>query len=353
MRVEIDPDSGGVVQRFDSEVAGVLGRAYAVGSSLGTPLADSGLGKPGLDDFLAFVLESRGERGLAGARVLEIGAGEGALLAAISAQGAIGVGVEPGAEAVARARARGLTVVDRPFSAGCVEGPFDVIVHHAVLEHVSEPIPFLADQLALLGEGGLIVCSVPDCSEPIARGDISMFMHEHWSYFTPASLARVAQAAGARLVGTRASSAAGALYSAWARSDRAADGLAVRCELSAGLRARAERSVGQLRRWLAGRRDRGETVGIYCPPRFLNYQALIGPPAAEVRFFDDDPAFAGGYLPPVTSPIETRDLLIADPVDHVLVMSWTFGVRLRQALGEEAALAAMRISTLDEVLGEV
>jgi hypothetical protein len=205
----------------------------------------------------------------------------------------------------------------------------------------------------LLGEGGLIVCSVPDCSEPIARGDISMFMHEHWSYFTPASLARVAQAAGARLVGTRASSAAGALYSAWARSDRAADGLAVRCELSAGLRARAERSVGQLRRWLAGRRDRGETVGIYCPPRFLNYQALIGPPAAEVRFFDDDPAFAGGYLPPVTSPIETRDLLIADPVDHVLVMSWTFGVRLRQALGEEAALAAMRISTLDEVLGEV
>ena len=89
-----------MVQRFDSEVAGVLGQASRSDPARDAA-GDSGLGKPGLDDFLAFVLESSGERGLAGARVLEIGAGEGALLAAISAQGAIGIGVEPGADAVA------------------------------------------------------------------------------------------------------------------------------------------------------------------------------------------------------------------------------------------------------------
>jgi 2-polyprenyl-3-methyl-5-hydroxy-6-metoxy-1,4-benzoquinol methylase len=354
MRVEIDPRTGRVVQRFDPAVADVLGRAYAVGSPLGTPLADSGLGKPGLDDFLGFVLESRGSRGLQGARVLEIGAGEGALLAALVTSGATGVGVEPGAEAAVRARARGLTVVEEPFSAGSVAGPFDLIVHHAVLEHISEPVAFLAEQLSLLSDGGLIVCSVPDCSEPIARGDVSMFMHEHWSYFTPASLMSLAQDAGATLSGARSSSAAGAFYSAWRRADGSVDGPAPQCELSAGLRARAERGVEMLHRWLAKRRSEGATVGVYCPPRFLNYQALIGGlVAAEVRFFDDDPGLAGRYLPPVAIPIEPRDALIADPVDQLLVMSWTFGRRLREALGHEPALARTRVSTLDEVLAQV
>lgn len=352
LAVCVDAASGRVVQRYDPAVADPLARAYAIGSPLGTPLAHGGLGKPGLDDFFSFIQAARGDSGLAGTRVLEIGSGDGALLATIESHGAVAIGVEPGAAAADRARSRGLTVLNEPFSAEHLDGTFDLIVHHAVLEHVSEPVGFLADQLSLLNDGGLVICSVPDCTEPLARGDISMLMHEHWSYFTPASLASVARAAGAEVVRGRPSRAAGAVYSALraAGDGRQADGGP--CALSAGFEARAERSITQLRRWIEQRNSESSSIGVYCPPRFLNYQTLIGPPAATVRFFDDDPSLTGRYLPPVPIPIETRADLLKDPVDHVLVMSWTFGTRLADELAREPVLKRARISTIDRVLGD-
>lgn len=354
LRVEIDANSGVVVQRYDEHVAEALSRAYEVGAPLGTPLAETGLGKPGLDDFLGYIVGLRGANALVGARVLEIGSGEGALLGALARSGADPIGVEPGADAVALARGRGLTVVNEPFSPEVVDGRFDMIVHHAVLEHVRDPTAFLADQLSLLCDDGLVICSVPDCSEPIARGDVSVFMHEHLSYFTPASLGAVGYAAGAELVDTRLSTAAGAFYSAWRSSDRDVRSRRAsrpRCELSAGVRERTEQAIARVRDWLGRRGDDGATVGIYVPPRFLNYQALIGEQAADVRFFDDDPAMTGKYLPPVAIPIESRAGLLENPVDELLIVSWTFGRRLARALAAEPALAATRITTIDEVLG--
>jgi hypothetical protein len=51
-----------------------------------------------------------------------------------------------------------------------------------------------------------------------------------------------------------------------------------------------------------------------------------------MRFFDDDKAHQGKYLPPFVAPIESRDALLTQPVDTVVVMSRTFGDRIRDSL---------------------
>lgn len=350
MRLRTDPDSGRLVQIPDADVTARLEQAYAEGSQPGTPLSRSGLGRPGLDDVMAFVGEARGGRSLAGASVLEIGCGSGALLGRMMEEGAAGIGVEPGAPAAEAARAVGLDVIVSPFERGLfADRRFNLIVHHAVLEHVADPVSFLRDQLSLLTEDGVIVCAVPDCTVPMIIGDMSMLFHEHMSYFSAASLRRTGALAGARPIAERGSRSAGATYCAWAIGEadhaHAADDHSAAHFLQAApqslkaVRAFAERLVGQ---------DR--TLGIYIPARFINYQALT-PTLPALRYFDDDPNLEGRYYPPFDVPVESRAGLLSRPVDELLVMSWTFGERIAHELRARPEMAATAVHTVAEILG--
>jgi hypothetical protein len=104
----------------------------------------------------------------------------------------------------------------------------------------------------------------------------------------------------------------------------------------------------QVRAWRAlldGGKER--TVGVYCGARALNLLHLAG--SAVPRFFDDDPVAQGRYYPPFSSPIESRNALLARPVDDLVIMSRSFGRRIHQALRAEPALAATRIYLPDDL----
>ena len=212
-RVGVDARSGLLVQMPDGAVEKALERAYRAGSAIGTPLAESGLGLRCRDDFLAFIERAVGAERLDGLSVLEIGSGGGAVLRALQRRGATVTGVEPGAKADPDAPFR---VLAEPFRRDLFADSFDLIVHYGVTEHVGDPVDFMADQLSLLRPEGLIIFSVPDCEVPLAQGDISILVHEHWSYFTEATLAALAAQAGARVLRVEPAGVAGARYSAWA-----------------------------------------------------------------------------------------------------------------------------------------
>jgi SAM-dependent methyltransferase len=334
-----------LVQMPDAAVEAHLENAYELGSQIGTPLAETGLGRRCLDDFLAFVLETAGAQRLDGLSILEIGSGGGSLLRELARRGADVVGVEPGATEVAGA---GFEVIAEPFRADRFDRRFDAIVHYGVLEHVPDPVAFVRDQLELLDDGGFLAFSVPDCSLPIAHGDISMLVHEHWSYFTPESLEAVAALAGAQPAQGRPAGVAGAFYSAWSPG---ADREVRHDGASAGFAGRARANLDRMRAHVAIASASGATLGVFCPGRFINYEALLAGDLPRLRYFDDDPLLEGRFYPPSDVAIEPRAALLADPVDHVIVASWSFGRQIAASLREERALAHAEVVTISDVLG--
>ena len=88
---------------------------------------------------------------------LDIGAGRGYLVRALGERGAAAYGLEPGLVNEPHWTRHGVDVVADPFPSDRLPGPFDVIVCHAVLEHVEDDVAVLAECARLLRPGGTLV----------------------------------------------------------------------------------------------------------------------------------------------------------------------------------------------------
>jgi SAM-dependent methyltransferase len=344
-RVGFDTRSGRLVQMPDAQVRTALESAYRQGSQIGTPLSETGMGQAGLAEFLAFVERALGDERLNGLSVLEIGSGGGAMLRALHARGARVIGVEPGAGADPELP---VPVLREPFSPDLFDAPFDLIIHHGVAEHVPDPAAFMTGQLSLLAEDGLIVFAVPDCAAPLEHGDISMLVHEHWSYFTEDTLHALASVVGADVIDTTRATTVGARYSAWAAADAASDPAPATPNWFV---TRAAANLERLRAYGADLRSTQAPLGIYCPGRFINYQALLADDLPPLRYFDDDPLLEGRFYPPSPIPIESRAGLLAQPPAHLLIVSWTYGEQIARSLRTDGGLDGVQIQTIAGLLG--
>ena len=92
-----------------------------------------------------------------------------------------------------------------------------------------------------------------------------------------------------------------------------------------------------------------ESVAVYVPARFVNYVALGAFPLDGIRFFDDSPAIQGRFFPDIPVPVEPPEALVSRPCDRILVMSASFGVRIKARLTAQVP-PATRITTLAELL---
>ena len=348
--VAADPDTGLVVQCPNEDVSVALADAYRLGSQMGTPLSEAGVGRAQLADVCAFIDDACPHTNLDGLAILEVGCGDGALLEDLARRGARVVGVEPGQAAAQLARNRGLEIYQEPFRPDRFEQQrFDLIVHHTVLEHVERPVEFIADQLELLAADGRIICCVPDCGPAIERGDLSMLVHEHWSYFDARTLMDLGARAGAHTATWRSATSEGVIYSCWER----ADGAQPAPPSPPPYVTRATKALQAIAEYAGEVLTDGASLGVYCGGRFVNYHTLLVetlPGVARARWFDDDPAIHGRFYPPIPIAVEPRDALLAAPVDHLLIASWTFGEALRKQLAREPALSGTRIRTFRDVL---
>jgi SAM-dependent methyltransferase len=326
---------GRVVQAPCAAVSHALAAAYARGSQIGTPLAADGLGQRYADDFLGFLAPLVGR----GARVLEIGAGNGHLLERLSALGAVCEGVDPGWPAD-----RPGAVVRATFPTARIAGPVDLVVHYCVLEHIEDPAAFMRAQVALLRPGGRVVLAVPDTAPQLEVGDVSMFVHEHWSYFTAASLRGLLHRAGLSVRRLERSGYGGLLYVEAVPWDDPAVEPAASPQPAPSpddLATRIHRYLARARRLLSS----AGTVGVLPAFRFLNLVHLLDLPSCP-RLFDDDPRLHGRYFAPLPRPIESRDDLRRDPVDRLVVSSAAFGAALCAELAADSRLAGVRVARL-------
>lgn len=124
--------------------------------------------------------------------ILEVGCGDGAVLARLKAvfPNAALHGVEPNAHATSLARARGLDV--RQASYDAVAGQFDLVYSIAVIEHVVSPRHFLTALRALLKPAGRLIVIHP-CQD---RPSNDIFMLDHLHHFHSQHLLRLAKNVG-------------------------------------------------------------------------------------------------------------------------------------------------------------
>jgi SAM-dependent methyltransferase len=121
-------------------------------------------------------------------RVLEVGPGKGGFIqTCLSAHPRLQVtGLELNREAAEAAQSMGLDVRQENVEqhAEAHGQSYDAVCAFQVLEHISEPLPFLRACLRVLKPGGLLMVAVPDCTEqqppsPLAMPDDPLNMPPH------------------------------------------------------------------------------------------------------------------------------------------------------------------------------
>jgi SAM-dependent methyltransferase len=113
-------------------------------------------------------------------RVLEVGCGNGDLLARLKTFGYSTEGIEPSHDGVARSRRRGLKVIPGTFEGTGVQGRYGAIVSTHVVEHVADIDAFFARAAELVEPLGVHVIVTPNGNAPAFKA-----LRRFWTYATP------------------------------------------------------------------------------------------------------------------------------------------------------------------------
>lgn len=280
-------------------------------------------------DFLNFIMASIKSYPLEIKTVLEIGCGGCLLLERLKEEGYNVLGVDPSPVAKREGERRAVNVVQDFFPSKRINEKFDLIFHSDVLEHVDTPTKFLNLQFAQLNDRGILIMAVPDCTQSIRNGDLSMILHQHWNYFDVESLELTLKYSGFAPLSIQKANYGGSLYCAAQKSDTGTN-----FQKHAYKRNKdkyknfitksgftTSRVTGYILRVLS---EPGRTLGLYAPVRALPYLTLIGS-YKNVRLFDDTQSWHKKYLDGVPIPIENFEDLKRKPVTDLLIMSPTFG----------------------------
>lgn len=128
--------------------------------------------------------------------LLEVGAGFGTFCSELSSRGVFQrvVGVEPTPDLANTCRSRGVEIIESPIEHVRTEavGQFDVVASFEVIEHLFNPVEFLAHMVRLIRPGGILMLTCPNGQgfDIETLGPLSTTVdHEHLNYFNPASMA--------------------------------------------------------------------------------------------------------------------------------------------------------------------
>lgn len=126
-----------------------------------------------------------------GARVLEIACNDGSLLDCLRAAGLDACGVDPAANLTSLARSRGHHVLTGFFPETRPDGAFDAIIAMNVLAHTPDPAALMRGIRSLLKPDGIAIVQTSQAFMLI-NGEFDTIYHEHYSFFTPHSMYRLA-----------------------------------------------------------------------------------------------------------------------------------------------------------------
>ncbi len=347
-----DPKNGLVAQQRNQDVLTALDCIYKQEYNIGYLQDGNEIAKPYGKDFISY-LQRALEKNPNIKKVLEIGCGGCIVLDNLKRGGYEVFGIDSSPFAATEGAKKGIEVITDFFPSRHISGKFDMIFHVDVLEHISDYHEFLKNQYDQLNDEGIVIVNVPDATDSIKVGDISIAMHQHLNYFTSASLSSVLRNAGFEVVSVDKAGYGGSLY-AIGRKKRNT----LTCEMEGdggrdyeNFSSRAEQVVAHFcERSESVLSDSKRTLGFYVPLRALPYISRQGV-YEGFRFFDDTIHWHMNVFDGVKVPIENFADLKQNPVTDLMIMSLTFGDVIRSKVLKEFG-DRINVVTLGDLIDE-
>lgn len=344
--LEFDLATGLLKQAPNLEVVEALEKAYSRGSVITGIMEEKGIGKRYADDFIDF-LSREMNYDFRDRRVLEIGCGNGYLLYSLKNMGNSVVGVEPGPHGQIGAEKYDIDVICDFFSSEKVEGKFDVIILYCVLEHIEKIDSFLCEVKEKLSSSGKLFLAVPDCESYINNGDLSMLLHEHFSYFTKETLQNILRKSLQMHANIEKSKYGGLLYASV--SEKSTGKEKSSCQNGYNYRTKSEKSLRKLKRYFIDNAD--QKIAIYVPSRAFNTLYLIRKyiDFSKIYFIDDNELIQNTFIPGFEIAIQSRAALYDNQPERILIMSTSFEEAIKNNI-ENSRLCGSEIDTISEIL---
>ena len=292
--------------------------------------------------------------------VVEIASNDGYLLRNFVASGIPSLGIEPTASTAAAAEKLGIPVLRAFFGEAlgrtlAAKGPrADLIIGNNVFAHVPAINDFTSGMKALLAERGTITLEFPHLMRLIVKAQFDTVYHEHYSYLSLGTVARIFAAHGLRVFDVEELAVHGGslrVYGCHADDTRSTtptvaallaeeDAQGLRdCAIYDAFQARADRVKNDLLSFLIDAKRQGKLVAAYGAAAkgntLLNYAGVK--PDLLPFVCDAAPSKQGKYLPGSHIPVLPPAALDAQRPDYLLILPWNIAEEVRQ---QTAALAA-------------
>lgn len=278
----------------------------------------------------ALVDEIAADTDLAGARVLEIGCGKGDFLTAlVEKTGCEAIGIDPGFRGDGRALDPRIRFVRDYFDPSQVTHPVHSVICRHTLEHVQDVAAFMAAIMQVIGRDAdvQVVFETPDVARVLSEGAFWDIYHEHCSYFTIGSHARLFRRAG---LDVRHSALVydGQYIVQYARPGSGAtrpeeDDLAATLAAAAAFPAKVAQTQETWRKVILDAHRRGARTALWGGgSKAVAFLTTLGLGAEEVdQVIDVNPFKQGKFLPHTAHRVEAPGALLAAPPDQVIVMN--------------------------------
>jgi SAM-dependent methyltransferase len=307
-----------------------------------------------------------------GSRVVELGSNDGYLLQNFVAKGIPVLGVEPAANVAAAAIAKGVPTTTRLFGPDTAEALVaegmraDLVIGNNVLAQVSELNGFVAGMQRLLKPGGVITMEFPHLLRLMDENQFDTIYHEHFSYFSFMTAARIFAAHGLTLFDVEELWTHGGSLRIYAQH---ADGSSRPIEPRVGELLAREKAAGldrldrysdftrqveetkrKLLEFLIAAKREGRSIAGYGAPgkgnTLLNYCGI------RVDFLDftvdRNPYKHGRFLPGTHIPVFSPEKLDAEKPDYILILPWNLKDEIMQQLAHAREWGAKFIVPIPE-----
>jgi SAM-dependent methyltransferase len=308
-----------------------------------------------------------------GHRVIEVASNDGYLLRWFKERGIPVLGIEPAKNVAAAAEAAGIPTlvrflgqeVARELVAGGTRA--DLLVGNNVLAHVPDLNDFVTGLKLLLAPAGVLTMEFPHLLRLMEEGQFDTIYHEHYSYFSFATVRKVFAAHGLTLFDVEELPTHGGSLRIYCRHDddgskpegeRVKD-LLLREEAAKlgcletyrSFAERVHRVKRDLLRFLIQAKDEGKSIAgygaaakgntllNYCGVRndFLDYTV------------DRSPHKQGRYLPGSRIPIYAPDRLRETRPDYVLILPWNLKEEIMEQMADVRSWGGRFVVAVPEV----
>lgn len=308
-----------------------------------------------------------------GSLVVELASNDGYLLQHVVERGIPALGVEPAANVAAVAQEKGIETVVEFFGRDSASRlasngrRADLIAANNVMAHVPDLNDFVGGMKILLAPQGVVTIEVPHLLRLIEANQFDTIYHEHFSYFSLLSAARVLSAHGLEVFDVEQLTTHGGSLRLYAQhkdgggqalSDRVKDLADEERSLGfdtleghAGFAPRVEETKWSLLEFLIEARREGKTIAGYGAPgkgnTLLNYCGI----RTDLLDFtvDRNPYKQGQFLPGTHIPIQHPDALEQARPDYILILPWNLKDEVASQLSYTREWGARCVVPIPEV----